>query len=287
MKILYCSDIHENEEHLSTLLRKAKKKRVSAAIIGGDLIPKQRFFKLFRTREYNKLSIVQAEYIQNELVPAIRAYKRQHADTVFYLDIGNDDFFIARRPLETAEEEGLLRLLHMRKWPLTEEVDILGYMAVPPTPFAIKDLEKADSVMEFACSVDSRRTGLFTSPDGKGLVIEDLQWDETSTIEYDLQQLEKQIDKPFIFVCHPPPFGTALDTMWNGIHVGSRAVLQWIEKWGADGRLQASFHGHIHESSRASGKIVDYINGVPCFNPGQAELFQSYVFDLDDLIKKK
>ena len=287
MKILYCSDIHENEEHLSTLFRKAKKERVSAAIIGGDLIPKQRFFKLFRTREYNKLPIVQAEYIQNELVPAIRAYKRQHADTVFYLDIGNDDFFIARRPLETAEEEGLLRLLHMRKWPLTEEIDILGYMAVPPTPFAIKDLEKADSVIEFACSVDSRRTGLFTSPDGKGLVIEDLQWDETSTIEYDLQQLEKQIDKPFIFVCHAPPFGTALDTMWNGIHVGSRAVLQWIEKWGADGRLLASFHGHIHESSRASGKIADYINGVPCFNPGQAELFQSYVFDLDDLIKKK
>ena len=287
MKILYCSDIHENEEHLSTLLRKAKKKRVSAAIIGGDLIPKQRFFKLFRTREYNKLSIVQAEYIQNELVPAIRAYKRQHADTVFYLDIGNDDFFIARRPLETAEGEGLLRLLHMRKWPLTEEIDILGYMAVPPTPFAIKDLEKADSAIEFACSVDSRRTGLFTSPDGKGLVIEDLQWDETSTIEYDLQQLKKQIDKAFIFVCHAPPFGTALDTMWNGIHVGSRAVLQWIEKWGADGRLLASFHGHIHESSSASGKIVDYINGVPSFNSGQAELFQSYVFDLDDLIKKK
>lgn len=218
---------------------------------------------------------------------AIRAYKQHYPDTTFYLDIGNGDFLAARLPLEAAEKEGLLRLLHMRKWPLTGEVDILGYMAVPPTPFSIKDMEKADSDLEFACSPDSYHKGLYTSPDRKGVVIGDIPWDDKSTIKYDLQQLERQIDKPFIFVSHSPPSGTALDILWNGIHVGSRAILQWIEKWGTNGRLLASFHGHIHESSRVSGKVVDYVNSIPCVNPGQDELFQSYTFDLDDLLSRK
>ncbi|MBK5275454.1 MAG: hypothetical protein JJE30_10435, partial [Desulfuromonadales bacterium] len=68
---------------------------------------------------------------------------------------------------------------------------------------------------------------------------------------------------------HSPPFGTDLDVLSSGEHVGSRAVRDFITRWAREGMLQASFHGHIHESPDVSGSICTVIEGVQCFNPGQ------------------
>jgi Icc-related predicted phosphoesterase len=138
MKILYTSDIHAHKWHLASMLALAEQDKVDAVIIGGDLIP----HGLPRVKQSGILK-AQATYLNDILIPSIRDFRGKY-ETAFYLDMGNDDF-IAGRALLEAQDGELFHLLHMRKHPLSEGVDIIGYMAVPPTPFSIKDWEKPDS----------------------------------------------------------------------------------------------------------------------------------------------
>jgi Icc-related predicted phosphoesterase len=59
------------------------------------------------------------------------------------------------------------------------------------------------------------------------------------------ERLETFVDwKPQVLVCHSPPHGTALDRIKEGLHGGSRAVREFIEKH----QPQHFFCGHIHEA---------------------------------------
>lgn len=62
-----------------------------------------------------------------------------------------------------------------------------------------------------------------------------------------------------VLVCHTPPYGTATDQVGGGVHVGSRAVREFIE------RVQPAvcLTGHIHESV-----AVDAIGRTVVINPG-------------------
>lgn len=62
-----------------------------------------------------------------------------------------------------------------------------------------------------------------------------------------------------IMVPHAPPYNTAADKISNGMHVGSKAVREFIE------RVQPDFclTGHIHEA-----KAVDRIGKTTILNPG-------------------
>ncbi|MBF0450091.1 MAG: metallophosphoesterase [Candidatus Magnetomorum sp.] len=62
-----------------------------------------------------------------------------------------------------------------------------------------------------------------------------------------------------IVVTHDPPFGTKLDTISGGGHVGSQAVLAFIEKHQPDILLC----GHIHEA-----RGTDTIGQTKAVNPG-------------------
>ncbi len=55
--------------------------------------------------------------------------------------------------------------------------------------------------------------------------------------------------KPAVMICHAPPLDTPLDRVHEGLHAGSRAVREFIE------RVQPAhfFCGHIHE---AEGKVI-------------------------------
>ncbi len=66
-----------------------------------------------------------------------------------------------------------------------------------------------------------------------------------------------------IFVPHAPPYGTKLDIIHLGIHVGSTAVREFIEDHSPD----AVVCGHIHE-----GRGTDSIDTTPIINCGQASL---------------
>jgi hypothetical protein len=54
---------------------------------------------------------------------------------------------------------------------------------------------------------------------------------------------------PSVLICHAPPLNTDLDRIKAGLHAGSRAVREFIEK-----HQPANFFcGHIHE---AEGSVI-------------------------------
>jgi len=55
--------------------------------------------------------------------------------------------------------------------------------------------------------------------------------------------------RPQVLICHAPPLDTDLDRIKEGLHAGSRAVREFIEKV----QPEHFFCGHIHE---AEGKVI-------------------------------
>jgi Icc-related predicted phosphoesterase len=53
--------------------------------------------------------------------------------------------------------------------------------------------------------------------------------------------------QPLAMICHAPPYGTKLDRIKEGLHGGSRSVLEFIEKH----QPAYFFCGHIHEAEGA------------------------------------
>lgn len=78
-----------------------------------------------------------------------------------------------------------------------------------------------------------------------------------SALESAYAQMNPQ--KPFVLVCHQPPYGTKVDRVLGGLYVGSRAIRKFIE----ERRPLACFCGHIHESSGE-----DRIGETKVINPG-------------------
>ncbi len=261
MKILYTSDIHANHTHLSSMLLVAEGEDVDGIIIGGDIVP-HNLPNSFGTEPLK----AQAKYLEAVFITALRKFK-QKCDVEVYLDLGNDDFICNRTILEK-HDGTLLNLLHFRKTRLSDDVDVIGYMNVPPTPFTRKDLEKPDSKAQPHAPGNNIVLNGYTSTSG---VLEKtvLNLGSDDTIENDLARLSEIIDRPFIFVSHSPPYNTPLDVLYNMIHAGSVGIRDFIQRWAMKGKLIASFHGHIHESPARSGSIVTEIGGTLCVNPGQ------------------
>jgi len=76
--------------------------------------------------------------------------------------------------------------------------------------------------------------------------------------EYSEDELARRLNKfadlkPLVMVCHAPPLNTALDRIHEGLHAGSRAVREFIE------RVQPThfFCGHIHEAEGQVTQIGD------------------------------
>lgn len=65
--------------------------------------------------------------------------------------------------------------------------------------------------------------------------------------------------QPFILVCHQPPYGTRVDQLPDGTHVGSRAVRAFIETQ----QPLICFSGHIHEA-----RGIDTVGKTQVINPG-------------------
>jgi uncharacterized protein len=223
MRFLFTSDIHASYDHLFSMLKKAGKKSVDAVVIGGDIIP--HYLPDF---DSDDILNAQADYIEKIFIPAIENFKKQNR-IKFYLDMGNDDFIAGRKFLENRRGK-LFELLHMQLHPFTDKVDIVGYMAVPPTPFGRKDWEKPD------CKKQTFAPGNLISTKGvvsrKGFLEKTvIDLNSEDSIEANLSVLEKKICRPFIFISHIPPYNTSLDVMYNDEHVGSLAVRDFIERW--------------------------------------------------------
>lgn len=263
MKIIYASDIHANHEHLSSLLKISESEKVNVIIIGGDIIPHY----LPNTQRAGVLK-AQEIYLRDIFIPVIKKFKKRW-DAQIYLDLANDDFIGNRHILENHDGE-LIHLLHMRKHKLNDNIDIIGYMNVPPTPFTRKDWEKPDTAeIPFAKGNQIRLDG-FTSNRG-GLEETFINLASDDTIEKDMEYLSGIVTGPFVFVSHSPPYFTNLDILDDGLHVGSISIKRFIEKWSVQNQLIVSLHGHIHGSPNRSGSIYSLLEGTMCINSGQNE----------------
>jgi len=272
MTILIASDIHVSEYHLRTAMACAEEHKVEAVILNGDIIPKTLFNKVTATQALN----IQKDYLVNSFVPEIKVWKERHPDVTVYADFGNDDFWINRNVLIEAESSGILKLLHNRVQSLTSEIDIVGYMFVPPTPFLIKDAERKD-VSDSPTNHNIVQKGIFSTPNG----LEMRYIDQSESIEGDLNKLAERINRPFILATHAPPYGLGLDVILDGRLVGSMAIRAFIEREADNGRLIAAFSGHIHESFDVSGRFANEVCLKPIVNAGQTDFRLRYaLFDM-------
>ncbi len=82
--------------------------------------------------------------------------------------------------------------------------------------------------------------------------------------------LERNYRKGDIILSHVPPYGTKADLTYSGIHVGSRALREFIE----ENLPPLIVTGHIHEA-----RSVDKIGESLIVNPGP--LFKSYYALID------
>jgi hypothetical protein len=91
--------------------------------------------------------------------------------------------------------------------------------------------------------------------------------------EYSEAELESRLAKfagltPLVLICHAPPLNSSLDRVHEGLHAGSSAVREFIEKQ----QPRDFFCGHIHE---AEG-VVERIGATRAMNVGKA----GYLLDL-------
>ena len=273
MNIVIASDIHVSTHHLATLLHEAVTVRASAIIMNGDLVP----MSLLRGLSAVEAIAAHRSYIKETFLPTIGIYRRQVPDLQIYADFGNEDFWCNRDVLIEAETAGLLHLLHNQVQPLTDGLDIAGYMFVSPTPFMIKDAERLDH-HDVPLASDIRMEGVFTVPNGP----EKRRIDSKETIENDLKGLQQKITRSFLLATHAPPYGLGLDVLHDGRPVGSMAIRALIEEEADTGRLVAAFAGHIHDSFENSGVLATHVNGCTVVNAGQRhDLLKYALFDTE------
>ena len=282
MKILYTADTHVHPSYFDRLLNAAESILPEAVMIGGDIIPDWRG-SIRSSIEPHKA------WIRQRLIPRLQDFHQRCENVPVFLDLGNDDIAAARFLLEQKQGK-TLHLLHMSLIKLEENLAVAGYMKVNPTPFLIKDGEKPDCRDQDGLSAPGvAAAGSITAAGPEAPYVLD---PTAGTIEDDLDELTRKLqsnpwkDFRFIFVSHAPPKGTALDRTSSDLNVGSLAVRRFIERWGAEGRLVAAFHGHIHESPWRTGQVWEYVGGVPCFNVGQKlKLLRALLVDTGNVVE--
>ena len=183
---------------------------------------------------------MQRRFFERYLIPRIQRFRAKTGKPVFII-MGNDDFFINTDLFKKAEKGGILTFLH-GKVDTVGGWHFAGYTCINPGPLFIRDWIR-----------------------------------DEGEIAHDLEKIGKKCDmKKTVFVFHAPPYGTALDVIYNGEHVGSTAILNFIKK-----RQPAlTLHGHIHESPTMTGKFHERIGKTLAINPGNANFV---IVDLDTM----
>ncbi len=264
MQIIYATDLHGNRKAYQRLFEEAVSSSCKAVVIGGDLLPKKGFIR--------DSLVEQRGFIETFLAPLVCMFRENHPGIDVLWMFGNDDWAVNEDILITLDEDGIAYYLHNRvvetgglKW--------AGYANVPLTPFSIKDWERFDTP-------DQEVPVLFApamTSSIQGKIPIDIKSDIRTkpTIQEDLNELATRCPaNKTIFVVHSPPYGTKLDIMSRHEHVGSRALLEFIEKH----QPPLTLHGHIHESPAMSGSVSQRIGRTMAINPGGSE--QSYCFML-------
>jgi len=250
----FITDLHGKKDRYEKLFSLVKKEKPDGLFIGGDILP---HLAGFHGNE---------EFIGDYLIPLFHRLRDalQEIYPDVFIILGNDDSKVYEEDLISGESLGLWRYVHNRRVDFPS-FKVYGYACIPPTPFRLKDWECYDvsRYVDPGCTHPSE--GVRTMEPDRDI--------EFATIEKDLSDLTGQEDlSNAIFLFHTPPYDTSLDrAALDGmmidhipldVHVGSIAVKRFIEE-----RSPAvTLHGHIHESSRLTGKWHQQIGSTYAFN---------------------
>ncbi len=244
MLCYFTSDLHGHKSRYEKLFNLIIQEIPQILFLTGDLLP-HRSPQTF-LMDYIVPSLKRIKNILSEKYPQI------------YIILGNNDERIYEEIIENISREKLWNYIHFKKIKL-DNYNICGYNYSPPSPFLLKDWEKYDINHEIKKGCISPETGRRT--------VEIPEEEKLSTIQNDLEKLGAEINHAnSIFLFHAPPYKTNLDRIGSRIesdsHAGSKAIRKFIEK----NRPYITLHGHIHESTRITGKWKDKIGRTICFN---------------------
>jgi Icc-related predicted phosphoesterase len=264
--VLYASDLHGHEGLYLEFFETAWRLRARAAILGGDLAP-------------HADVAAQRRFYSEFVVPLVREYLTKPGAADLYYIAGNDDWKASLSVVEEARIERL-RYIHGCAVPFLESTWIAGLASVPITPFGMKDWDR----WEEGLSAAARMEGFRSEPEGGLRAFTFKGRERQESLAAELEAIERVLPPegtPLICVFHGPPYGTALDQIARGVHVGSRETRKFLERR----RPLLGLHGHIHESPSVSGRFADRVGPTICVNAGQrmGSALHAVWFSLDDV----
>jgi len=276
-KCFFVSDLHGRTDCYQKLFLLIEKEKPDAVFFGGDLLP-----------HFGHRNTVFDDFVMDYFFPSLRRLQvlltNQYPQ--IFLILGNDDARIEEQNFLDVNNHDLFCYVNQQKAHF-RDFPVFGYCFVPPTPFRLKDWEKYD-VSQYAdpgCihPDEGFRT---TAPDGKITFM---------TIQKDLEALTRNEDvSNAIFLFHSPPYltfldraaldGKMIDHVPLDVNVGSIAIKRFID----EKQPLVTLHGHIHESTRITGKWSQKIGRTFAFNAAHdgSEL-SVIIFDLEDLTNAK
>lgn len=270
----FVSDLHGSIYRYNKLTEEIRKEKPDVVFFGGDLLP----HALRNAEGYDDFA---NDFLIPEFIKLKKEMKEQYPE--IFVILGNDDFRSEEQKIKDAQKLGIWKYVHYKSEQFFDH-EIFGYTYVPVTPFRIKDWEKYDLIE------NEIRPGCVPIADGFNTVDVDRS-DEKHTIKEDLENLTDNKDlSNAIFIMHSPPHNTFLDRAGlDGIkvdgkqldvHVGSEAIRNFVEKK----QPLLTLHGHIHESTKRTGKWKQKIGETVCMNAshGGPELCL-IKFNLDNL----
>jgi len=258
MRLLFSSDLHGNDGQYRRFFSYAKKEKVDAAILGGDLAPKEFAIRDFVVR-------------QRAWYSTLTKHFKKYGGEVFAM-LGNDDVADNLDKFQYVLHHAGGCYLHRQSY-ARDDINITGYCCVDITPFPIKDWELHDLRTLSPNSVKLKRGMVNRTPMLEGLIsragilvpttLPPVEYANT-TIQEDIRTLS--VNERTVLVTHAPPAMTSLDVILNGGHVGSIAIREFIE----EKQPLISLHGHIHETVRVSGKYMERIGRTYSYSCGNS-----------------
>lgn len=271
-RIVYTSDLHGVIDLYRAAGDAAVRTRADALIFGGDLCPGT------PSGASQRLPIEQPEFLLYRLSHLLDMWKDAHPDLRIFAIPGNDDCQTIVPALEDLETNKLIENLHKVTRTLGDYT-LMGLSYVPPTPFHLKDFERWDDAPDRESDSYNYRCIIGTPRGFKVIENFETYLDSLPSINQEVQRFSVIDPAHTLAVIHAPPFNTACDVLFDGRHIGSKAVRSWIEKT----QPRLTLHGHIHESPKLSGTFFDRIGPTTVINPGCDHTRPHLVFiDLDN-----
>lgn len=244
MKILHATDFHCHKEKYEMMIRVIEKHKPDLVSYGADILPKTG-------------DVFWAQY------DFITYWLREHLEKVssmvkhVIIDFGNDDFGCNySKFLRAIGELKNVYSLHMQSLDIDGYI-FRGYNFVPDYPFRLKDWCKLDmktsspNPVQFGTPLRSSFENC-----GKYEEIENFEQHLKPSIQEFLDGWLSEGDySDEIWFMHSPPKLLGLDVTGRGESVGSVAITNAILKH----KPRLTFHGHIHESPRMTGKVSGFL----------------------------